>query len=315
MVYECCVGNHAQGWPKFAARQLATAAADGGLALVYFFDAESKAVKLSSGQTVSVTVSTAYPFGDGTVNIALAGATKPFPLYVRVPAWAAGASITVGGKKTSNLAPGSMAKVAVPAGATKVVLSLPLEVRVERRPPYILTRSLNAPANAANIFRGPVMFGLPRDFTLDHAPPYDDSPTRLPVGQAHGQNNYLLGTGNWTYALQIKDDKNPGADLVYAAQSVPAPPKGQGVFSPFLSPGVIHAKASLLPKALWDSVKSGRGADATCAKGTSIHDYVCKWASPPPKSPVAAPGGAMQSVVLLPYGATDLRIGEFPTTN
>ena len=29
MVYECCVGNHAQGWPKYAARQCAFKGDDG----------------------------------------------------------------------------------------------------------------------------------------------------------------------------------------------------------------------------------------------------------------------------------------------
>ena len=69
----------------------------------------------------------------------------------------------------------------------------------------------------------------------------------LPVGQAHGQDNYLLGTGDWTHALRISDDSNPGKDLSYVAVDAPAPPKGQGPFSAYLVPGHIKAKAQLLP--------------------------------------------------------------------
>ncbi len=38
-----------------------------------------------------------------------------------------------------------------------------------------------------------------------------------------------------------------------------------------------------------------------------------RWASPPPRSPVAAQGELLD-IVLLPYGATDLRVAELPTT-
>ena len=83
-----------------------------------------------------------------------------------------------------------------------------------------------------------VLYAFARDFVLDHAKPYDDSPGLLPIGQvlvwtalpsaahcrslttvlalipplhqAHGQDNYLLGTGNWTFALRLCDDVRVG---------------------------------------------------------------------------------------------------------
>ena len=68
-MYECCVSNHVQGWPKFAARQFALLppgtdddAAVPGLAAVQYFDSESPAIVLSDGSKVSVTVKTGYPF-------------------------------------------------------------------------------------------------------------------------------------------------------------------------------------------------------------------------------------------------------------
>ena len=67
-MYECCVSNHVQGWPKFAARQFALLppstddAAAPGLAAVQYFDSESPAIVLSDGSKVSVTVKTGYPF-------------------------------------------------------------------------------------------------------------------------------------------------------------------------------------------------------------------------------------------------------------
>ena len=75
----------------------------------------------------------------------------------------------------------------------------------------------------------------------------DDDPALLPVGQAHGQNNFLLGKGSWTLALRISDDGAPPlADLEYVELDVPPPPRDQGLFSPFLVPGGIRAKARVL---------------------------------------------------------------------
>ena len=134
-----------------------------------------------------------------------------------------------------------------------------------------------------------------------------------------GQNNYLLGTGGWSYALRINDDSKPDADLVYQDRTatVPwtTPPMGQGPFAVLLAPAAIKAKAQLLPTSMWAPVKTGRGAAQTCTKGTSINPYTKVWASPPPQSPVGGAGALpLVDVVLLPYGATDLRVGEFPTT-
>ncbi len=45
-------------------------------------------------------------------------------------------------------------------------------------------------------------------------------------------------------------------------------------------------------------------------------DYTCIWTGHPPKSPVPVSSvrGKLVEVTLLPFGATDLRIGEMPTT-
>merc|ERR1712192_99814 len=126
-----------------------------------------------------------------------------------------------------------------------------------------------------------------------------------------------MGTGGWSYALRITDDSKPTTDLTYVDKgaTAPTPPDGQGPFAELLARGVIHAKAQLLPPSMWGPVQTGRGSEATCTKGTSINPYTKIWASPPPQSPVkAAHSLPLVDVVLLPYGATDLRIGEFPTT-
>ena len=327
MVFECCVSNHVQGWPKWAARQLATVAptADerrAGVALIYFFDATTKALRLEDGNLVSLDVTTQYPFAP---NISvMINASRGFPFSVRIPTWSRRSMIRINdGPEQLVVRNGSMVSVEIPAGnEIRVEIVLALLIRVERRAPYILSQNETWSSNAATIHRGPLLFAVPRDFVLDHSEPYDDGPDLLPVGHAHGQNNFLLGTGNWRLALRISNDDDPSPmELEYVDLDVPAPPKGQGIFSPFLVPGGIRAKAQQLPAGMWQAVGKGtylhgRGAEYNCSNGTtSIKGYACQWSGLVPVSPVRGMDGVeLVDVLLLPFGATDLRVAELPTT-
>lgn len=319
--------NHVQGWPKWAARQLATVAPSAGdsragVALVYFFEATTKALRLEDGNLISLVVDTRYPF-EPNISV-LVNASRGFPLSVRIPAWSRRSVIKVNGEPSlPKVANGTMVTVEIPAGkGTRVEIILDLSIRIERRAPYILSKNRTFNSNAATIHRGPLLYAVPRDFVLDHSKPWDDGPGLLPVGQAHGRNNFLLGTGNWQLALRVSDDDHPSAlELEYAELDVPVPPKGQGIFSPFLVPGGIRARAQKLPPGMWWAVGKGeylhgRGAGYKCSNGTtSIKNYTCQWAGLAPVSPVKGMHSVeLLDVLLLPYGATDLRVAELPTT-
>ena len=337
-----------KGWPKFVARQFALAGG-AGLAAVQYFDSRSTLV-LADGNKVVVTTKTRYPFEE-TVSFAIE-ADRKFDFSLRIPAWCKGATVTTNGAASPQddgappLPAGAMHSVAVAAGSSTLTLTLPMEIRVARRPAYAINATVSVATNAANVYRGPLLYAIARDFILDHAKPYKDGPALLPIGQAHGQDNYLLGTGSWNYALRISDDTAPAEDLTYVAVDAPEPPKGQGPFSAFLVPGHIKAKAQIV--ADWGCAETeygGRGAPHGCSipePHKSIPDYTAVWAGLPPKSPVNVkspfePGGdsafrshsnsnmlthpwqgvttPLVDVVLLPMGATDLRVAEFPTTS
>eukprot|EP00656_Telonema_subtile_P012443 TRINITY_DN16266_c0_g1_i3.p1 TRINITY_DN16266_c0_g1~~TRINITY_DN16266_c0_g1_i3.p1 ORF type:complete len:778 (-),score=153.24 TRINITY_DN16266_c0_g1_i3:294-2627(-) len=313
MVYECCVSNHVQGWPKFIARQFALVG-QAGLALVHYFDSTSQ-FNLGGVNKVSIQLQTGYPFEE-SVQISCSSAAS-FELGVRIPGWCGSASITLpNGTVLGQLPAGTVYTVELPEGASTLTLTLPMSVRVVRRPEYLLNETVSVDTNAANVLRGPVVYAISRDFQLDHSSPYDEGPQLQPVGQPHGQDNYLLGTGDWAYALRVANDSAPGVDLVYVPTTPAVPPKGQGPFSAFLSPGFIKAKAQLVPS--WNYISSeydgARGAPRTCESGTSIKNYTAVWAGMPPKSPVPGVSTPLIDVMLLPIGATDLRVAEFPTT-
>ena len=92
----CCQHNHGMGWPYYA-EHLVMATTDNGLATMLYAASETTA-KVADGKSVKLTETTNYPF-DETVKLTVTtdGAVT-FPLYLRVPAWAAGSSVSVNGE-------------------------------------------------------------------------------------------------------------------------------------------------------------------------------------------------------------------------
>ena len=86
-VFECCLANHNQGWPKYAQRAVMTATEDWGdtLAVLLYHSFDATSVVLPSGSTANVSVSTAYPFND-TVAINITPSAS-LTLALRIPGW------------------------------------------------------------------------------------------------------------------------------------------------------------------------------------------------------------------------------------
>ncbi len=145
--FGCCLANFHQGWPKFVSHLWMKSSAGGLMALAYApCDIRTKIATVD----VQVRVRTDYPFTE-KIDIFVAPA-KPsrFPISLRIPEWAEGATVSVNGEKAKVVPAGIMHSLDRRwAGETKVTLILPLKLRVERR--------FN---NSATIHRGPLVFAL-----------------------------------------------------------------------------------------------------------------------------------------------------------
>ena len=95
--YRCCQHNVAFGWPYFA-EHLWLATSDNGLAAVLYAPSEVRA-KVGDGTEVVVSETTAYPFGDTVDLMVSCGRPVDFPLYVRLPGWAAKVRILLNGRE------------------------------------------------------------------------------------------------------------------------------------------------------------------------------------------------------------------------
>jgi hypothetical protein len=145
--YGCCTANLHQGWPKFAA-SLWMASADDGLALAAYGPSQVRASV--RGVEVTVDEATEYPFRD-RVSLIVAPATKVhFPLYLRVPAWASEATVTVNGQKVDGVRAASFQRIEREwQKGDGVEIVLPMKVR-----------TVAGYNGSISVERGPVVYSL-----------------------------------------------------------------------------------------------------------------------------------------------------------
>ncbi len=224
--FGCCTANFHQGWPKFTASLwmglAAPATSTGGLVAAAYAPSEVRTEV--AGVPVHLVEQTEYPFR-GTVRITVNPASPhAFPLLLRIPGWAGGASsastIRVNGAPQPAPAAGTFAKLerTWKAGDT-VELTFPLAPRV--------SRWYN---DSVALERGPLVFSLPvgedwvklrnRDLTADWQ---------------------VFPTTAWNYALVAQ------LDGITAKEN----PVGDRPFSLRNAPVTLSVKARKLPK--WEA--------------------------------------------------------------
>ena len=138
-----------------------------------------------------------------------------FPLLLRVPEWADGATVRVAGGAEERMKPGTFHRVEQEwAGEARLELRFPMRVKASRR--Y---------NESVAIERGPLVYSLKlgEDWKQVNA----DKPHReLPHGDFE-----VRPTTPWNYAL-IVDEKDPAASVAFEEKPVggrPFSPEGAGV--------------------------------------------------------------------------------------
>ena len=127
--FGCCTANFHQGWPKFA-NSLFMASDEGLVAAAY---APCEVRTIVRGKPVSIIEETEYPFR-GTIRLTIKPeAAAQFPLELRIPTWAEGATIQVNSEARSPANRGTFARVdrRWQAG-DRVEIVFPMEPRTSR---------------------------------------------------------------------------------------------------------------------------------------------------------------------------------------
>jgi len=234
--YPCCTCNWHQGWPKLT-QNLWYASRDGGLAALVY--APSSVSAVLDGREVVVSEETSYPF-DGTVTLHIhfpgrhsrrTMPTATFPLHLRIPAWAEGATVTT---REGELRPAAGETVKVERTwheGDRVVLHFPMQVAVSRW--Y---------GGSAVVERGPLVYALKMDET------WTCKAFTGADAEKYGPWYYEITSDSpWNYGLRLSDLAKPES---FAVEARPLSP-GVYPWSPAAAPVTIRTKALVLRAVRW----------------------------------------------------------------
>lgn len=278
--YPCCLGNMHQGWPRFV-EHLWMGTRDEGLAAVAF--GPSQVSFRRAGVLVTVREETEYPF-NGTIRFVIqTPQTLRFPFSIRIPTWAAHATLKVGDEQMSPAA-GTWARMdRTWNSGDEVRLTLPMEIRRETR--Y---------QQASAVLRGPLYYSLRID-------------KKYHMLKSHGFKGAadweIRPTTPWNYALEI-DPNNPskGVEMVrHPIGPFPFGDRDDKVYTAEAGSTTDYGRDA--PVVL--KIPARRIAPWRMSNGS---------AADPPPSPVTS-DAAREIVELVPYGCARLRITEFPTVS
>ena len=247
---------------------------------------------------ISLNVTGDYPFEDEltiTLSGLPAGAPLTYPLYLRIPSWATGATLSVNGAAPTPIgaANGTMHRVAWGAGdaGPSAAITLALNPAIRAAPWY---------NGALAVSRGALLYSLRLDetFEVTGSAPLEARAADYIVSQPGCDLSPTAPacTALWNAAIVVEDGAHPEASFAFLRTGqVPPVPFAGGLWGA----SNLQLTAPVRTVAAW-------GIELNAA-------------APPPASPVdcSAPAScsAPYLATFVPYGATHLRMAELPWTS
>lgn len=230
--FGCCTANLSQGWPKFAA-QLWLRPQQGGIAALAY--APSTLTTIVEDVPVVIDLQTDYPFRQELRFTVQVDRPVRFPLLLRIPVWATGATVEINGQCQPVATHGDFHTIDQRwEGETVIILTLPMW-------PQPIAR----PNNRLAISRGPLIYALPLGEAWLRI--HEDKPWReLPHADWE-----VYPTTPWNYGLALGDSDL--ADVIrFREHTLPTP-----VFTPGTPPVTATVTGHRIPA--WIEVDGSAG--------------------------------------------------------
>ena len=279
----CCQHNHSQGWPYYE-EHLWMATPDNGIAAMMYNSSEAT-VKVGDkkGKTVTLKQTTHYPFDENIKIEISASSPVSFPLYLRIPRWCEGATVTLNGNPVNvEATPGSYIRLENKWKQGDVVeLTLPMHLAFQ-----LWTEN----KNSVSVNYGPLTFSLKIKEYYQKVDSKEsaigDSKWQPNADQSKWPAYNIYPESMWNYGLELN-----GKPLSEQFEIIKKPwPESNFPFDQKDVPVMIKAKGKLIPE--WTIDQYG------------LCDVL-------PQSPVDV-HTSEQNIELIPMGAARLRISAFP---
>ena len=279
--YPCCTCNLHQGWPKFT-QNLWYATPDNGLAALLYSPSEAT-VQVANHVTVRMTEETLYPM-DSKIRFTCNFLEKEqkevkFPFHLRIPSWCKSARISVNGSLFQK-----------PEGNTVAIIDRDWKSGdvVELELPMVIQTQTWC-ENSVSVERGPLVYALKiKERWEDHK--FED-PKSI-YGKTYSE---VFPMSKWNYGLLDTTLKNPDQTVEVVIDNNKL--KLNYPWNIENAPIELRVKAKEIPS--WKLYNNMAGPI-------------------PYSGMIYGPDNKMlpvETITLIPYGCTTLRISEFPVLN
>ena len=288
---ECCPGEVNRIMPNFAARMWLRNDADGITAALY---GPSQATAKLGGQKVTIIERTDYPFSERIYFEIQTKGSARFSLGLRIPGWCRKAKIIINGKeRRGKLKAGSFIKIRRNFRNKDVIsLILPMELKLS-----------HWPGGGAALERGPLVYslGIEEDRRIDKR-------DRRSSKEFPAWNMYPAS--RWNYALDLN-----GRNLNKAVEVVKGS-VGENPWSMKSAPIQLRVPARRVRN--W-KISNRRSVlrEVVPGKAAEKHsgEFAFTPALPEPSTLARRLSKKTETITLVPYGCTNLRLTIFPKIN